>query len=212
MKYTFEDLTVGQYQQFLIEGDKLTPARAAEILTGKKKSQLTLKEIKTIRIESLNPPEKVTWNRLVLMGDTLYGRVDMNSLSFGEFVDLLDYAKDLNKNLVEVVALMYRPIVNLTFWNRVKLGIAQRLANRNAAPKRMMKILESLQYELEEYDPVKCDLRHKVIKQMPAHTAHWTVSFFLNFSQQLMIDSLKSLSQTVAETLKKTTDQPTKKG
>jgi len=213
MKYNFQDLTVDQYQQFLVEAETLTSARVAEILTGKRKTQLTLKEVEAIELGELSPPDAVQWNKMIFIDGRAYGRADINSLSFGEFVDLLDYAKDVHKNLVEIVALLYRPIISFSYKDRVKIGISNYLSKKGLAKATMVRLMDSVQYNLEEYDPIKCDLRHRIIKKFPAHTAHWAMTFFFNFSQQLRVNSLKSLATEVkVQTKNKTKPQPTNKG
>jgi hypothetical protein len=192
MTYNFEDLSVGQYQKLLQLGDDPKPIEVVEILTGKKRSELTVKETEEIQIGNITPPEAIAVDRFFFIDGVAYGRVDMETLSYGEFVDLLDYAKDMHKNLVDVVALMYRPITQFKGMASWKIKMANELIKRGAE-RRGLKVLESVDYEIELYDPVKCDLRHKQIKQLPASAAHWCVTFFLNFSQQLLNDSRKSL-------------------
>lgn len=200
MIYTFDTLSVGQYQRLIQLGESPEAYQVAEALTGKKKNQLTVKDIEGIKVGSLNPPEIVSLDKMLVHDGIPYGRVNMETLSYGEFVDLLDYAKDLNQNLIDVVALLYRPIVKFKGKANWKIKFGEYLVNRGLT-KRGLKLLDSVEYELEEYDPVKCDARRKAIKEFPAYTAHWAVTFFLNFLRQLENDSLRSSLQYQKETL-----------
>jgi hypothetical protein len=192
MKYEFKDLNVGQYQKLLKLGDNPKAIDVVQILTGKNRSQLTLKEINEIEVGNLNPPESIELTDIIEHDGVYYGRINMHTLSFGEFIDLLDYAKDISGNLTEIVALMWRPIDSFTLKDRFKIKMAGLLIKKKKY-KKGLNLLTGLNYKLEEYDTLKCDMRHKVIKSFPAATAHWAVSFFLNLSQILRQDSLKSL-------------------
>ena len=194
MVYQFSNLTVGQYQRLIRLKENPKAHEVIEALTGKTKNQLTVKELESVKFGNLNPPENVDIANLVVHDGVAYGRVNMENLTYGEFVDLLEYGKDLNKHLVDVVALMWRPITKMDWKNEWKIKWGNALLKRGSV-KRALKQFASIQYELEPYDPVKCDLRHKAIMEFPANTAHWAVTFFLNFSKQLKIDSHKSLIQ-----------------
>lgn len=194
MVYQFSNLTVGQYQKLIQLGENPQAHEVVEALTGKRRNEFTVKELQSIRFGNLNPPENIDICNLVVHNGVAYGRVNMETLSYGEFVDLLDYAKDMEKNLVDVVALLWRPIINFDWKTGLKIKYGNALLKAGSV-KRAMKQFASLKYELEPYDPIKCDLRHKEIKQFPANTAHWAVTFFLNFSKQLKVDSHKSLIQ-----------------
>jgi hypothetical protein len=194
MVYQFSNLTVGQYQRLIRLKENPKAHEVIEALTGKSKNQLTVKELESVKFGNLNPPETVDLANIVVHDGVPYGRVNMENLTYGEFVDLLEYGKDLNKHLVDVVALMWRPITEMDWKNEWRIKWGNMLLKRGSV-KRAMKQFASIQYELEPYDPVKCDLRHKVIQEFPANTAHWAVTFFLNFSKQLKIDSHKSLIQ-----------------
>jgi hypothetical protein len=63
------------------------------------------------------------------------------------------------------------------------------------------RLLTGIQYEIEDYDPVKCMKREEDFQTMPGAVAAFTSSFFLLISQMLWIDSLKSLKENL-ETLK----------
>ena len=211
MKYDWKSLKVEQYRKLLTLGESPQPIEVVEILTGKKRSQLTLAEVNSFKIGDLTPPNELEWNKVITYKGVDYGRVDMASLSYGEFVDLLEYSKDLNKNLVEVVALMYRPIVGISTKDALRVRLANFLLAKTKRVGWAIRLLDKVHFELEEYDTLKCDLRHGLVKEFPAHTAHWCVSFFLTFSQQSAIDSLKSLLQVLKESQEKNSDQLTNK-
>lgn len=209
VKYEFKDLTVGQYQKLLKLGQEPKAADVIQILTGKTRSQLTLAEINSVEIGNLNPPETVEMTDIIYHDGVYYGRVNMNTLSFGEFVDLLDYGKNIQDNLLEIVALMWRPIESFPLKDRFKIRMSGFLMKRKKW-KKGLQLLTQLNYKLEEYDTLKCDMRHKTIKAFPAATAHWAVSFFLNLYQTLKQDSLKSLmlqQQEMQKVLMKTLQQ-----
>jgi hypothetical protein len=63
------------------------------------------------------------------------------------------------------------------------------------------RLLTGIEYEIEDYDAIKCIRREEDFQTMPGTVAAYTSSFFLLISQLLWIDSLKSLKENL-ETLK----------
>lgn len=208
MEYNWETLTVKQYQQLLQEGEDLKPDRLVEILTGKSKLQMTVAEFENVRIGNIQPPDDLGWNKIILHNGVYYGRVDMDTLSYGEFVDLMDYGKDPAKNLVEIVALIYRPITEFPTKSKLQIRLAQYLSQTASMGNRykwIYNLVEKARFSVEQYDPIKCDLRHKEIKAFPAHAAHYCLTFFLTYYQLSVADSLKSSVDKMKAAIKATT-------
>lgn len=208
MHYTWDKLNIAQYQRLLTLKDQAKPEDLIWALTGKSKNEIPIKELKSLSVGSLEPKMDAISLRLVYHNGTLYGMQDMATLSFGLFADIMELGKDLNKHLPDMVSYLYRPVTKVSSWSLIKLRIIGQFGKRfksKWADKLILKWMTNLKYEIEEYDPVKCDARVKDIKEMPAAVGHNVATFFLIFSKQLQIDGLKSLRNqaiTMKEALK----------
>jgi len=204
MHYTWDKLNIAQYQRLLTLGDKAKPEDLIWALTGKNKNEIPIKDLKSLSVGKLEPKGDPAQLRLVHHNGIVYGMQDMSTLSFGLFADIMELGKDLNKHLPDMVSYMYRPVTKISFWSTVKLRIIGQIGTKLKTKwgiALMYKWLTNMKYEIEEYDPAKCDARIKDIKEMPASIGHNVATFFLILSRQLQIDGLKSLRDQ-AKTMK----------
>ena len=200
MKYTWETLTVAQYQRLLKMPKEPTTIQVIEALTGQPKNMLRIKDIKSLQIGDLTPRTDITSLPLFTHKGTLYGMQKTTDLSFGLFADIMEYGKDVPKFLPELVTTLYRPVKSMSFWSTVKLRIIANIAPRVNTIKWLRFIYKwylNLDYELEEYDPIVTDRRTKEAMGWPASVAHHTSTFFLVLSKILQVDFLKSSRESL---------------
>lgn len=64
-----------------------------------------------------------------------YGLIDLNKISFGEYIDLEEYKKDISKNLIKIFALLYRPIKKISYKENIfKRKIKSKLIKKYSTP------------------------------------------------------------------------------
>jgi hypothetical protein len=212
MVYNWNKLTVEQYSRMVTLGEAPKTDEVIWALTGKHKNDIKLSEVKTMHIGDLTPKLDPFFTKFFTLNGVLYGFQDMNDLSFGLFADLTEEGKNVQENLATMVSYLYRPVTKMNRWNRFKLRVMEAIAKRTTtvwALKMVYKLLDSIKFEIEEYDPVKCDMRYKAIKQAPASAAHNVASFFLILSKELQTNSRRSMVMMLKETVKTMRTQAT---
>ena len=111
-----------------------------------------------------------------------YGFQPLSKMSVAEWIDLSNRIKDPVKNLEEILAICYRPIVEDKFegmeW-KVKSYIKTLIGQSESLFK---------YYKVEEYDTEKRDWRAKIFQDLPIEYATGCLTFFLGFSMQLQRD------------------------
>lgn len=198
-----KEITAEQYSKIIAHGENLTEEHLFVILVGKPKSKLTVKEIGDIDFSDFIMPKDVIWCDLVYHKGVLYGRKQPDEFTFGEYLDLLEQAKDLSANLVSIMTILWRPVTKISFWNRTKAYLAYKflISKFQATRKIGFKLLANVQYEIEDYDPIRSIRREEDFKTLPGSIAAYTSTFFLITSQQLLIGSLKSLKENLDQTI-----------
>ena len=131
---------------------------------------------------------------------TTYGFQPISKMLVAEFIDLDARLKDPMKNLEELMAILYRPVINQRFesfeW-KVKSYIKTIVGQSENIFK---------YYDIEEYDSQKRDWRVEVFKDLPISYALGALTFFLQFGLMLQRD-LVSSTQSIPMSQKKETIQ-----
>ena len=131
---------------------------------------------------------------------TQYGFQPISKMLVAEFIDLDARLKDPMKNLEELMAILYRPVINARFesfeW-KAKSYIKTLIGQSEDIFK---------YYSVEEYDSQKRDWRVEVFKDLPISYALGALTFFLQFGLMLQRD-LVSSTQSIPMTQKKETIQ-----
>jgi len=197
MIYNWDNLTTEQYSRLLQNGDSKKPEDLLWALTGKSKNDMTLSEITTLRVGSIKPQDRKAVAQIFVGKDgRLYGLQDLNEMPFGLFDDVVSLASEPAKHLTLLVSYLYRPVLKMSFWSTVKLNIVGKFGARVNHPwfqKKVVKWMNTLNFEIEKYDPLKCESRLDIIKDSPAYIGHHVVTFFLILSRELQTSSLTSL-------------------
>lgn len=201
-----------QYRRLSGLGEEPTEDQIIFALLGKPKTKMTLKEIKELDLSKFEMPEVAAFPNLVFHNGKLYGRQDMQGMTFGLYIDLLEQAKDIQTNLILLMTMLWRPITKIDYWSRTKAYFASKalLSKSNRLRVWGLKLLASVKYEIEDYDTMTCMRREEEFKTMPGSLAAYTTTFFLITSEVLVVDSLKSLrdkmviqQQALEESLKR---------
>jgi hypothetical protein len=167
---SWDEVNIKQYQDvmILVEDDKLSDislmVKTIAALTGVEERQLIkapvshLREVyATLGLLTANMPNK-DLTRVVEIEGVEYGFIpDMKNLTFGEFVDLDTWLQEGYKNLVEILTILYRPVV-------------KRLEGR---------------YIIEEYDIDSASTRAKLFsKSLSIDTAYGALVFFYDIGNK----------------------------
>ena len=120
---SYDEITLQQYQEITALEDKYDSdihrvMAAIRILTKADEKQLMQISSKDVpRIEKVlawlkTPPEKTEVRDRFTMDGVEYGLVpDMDNLTVGEFADLENQCEEADKNMHEILAILYRPVV-----------------------------------------------------------------------------------------------------
>ena len=111
---TFSDLTIGQYTALHSTQDDI--ARIIILnpnLTKDKLNKLPKKSLDTAStyIRNIMMSEEAQHIDRIEIDGELYGFVnDWDSFSFGEYIDMQQYCRDVHKNATKVMSVMYRKV------------------------------------------------------------------------------------------------------
>lgn len=98
---------------------------------------------------------------------------DLEQMTLGEFVDLESYIEDIQNNMPEIMAILFRPVTDKSV----------------------------NYYNIEAYDG-KIKKRAEIMKNIPAEKVQDALVFFYNFGSILLTILLSSLTQDTAATKK----------
>ncbi len=197
-----KEITAEQYSLLsAIEGEP-TEEQLIKIFFGKPKGQMTLKEIQSLDFSGFKMPEADIYTDLILHEGVLYGKQDMQELTFGLYIDLLEQAKNIQANMILIIAMLWRPVTKISYWNRAKAFVANKLLSTKSLKLRAtgLKILSKVKYEILPYDVLECTRREDKFKSLPGSVAAYTATFFLITSQVLAAGSLRSLKSQLETT------------
>ena len=205
MELNWKTMTAGQFQKLIQLGDETTDEDLIRICLGKNKRDMTAEELEDITLGELIPPPNPLLPLFFHHEGQLYGRLDPTKLTFGEYIDFMEFGKSPAENLLECMALVFRP-VKLNAINRVKLWATLKLFAVNT-PKSIAtatKLQDTIVYKIEKYDAGISLMRSTKFEALPSYLAQWTLSFFFLTSQVLLTGSLNSF----LEGLNKKTTEP----
>ena len=193
MELTWKNMTAGQFQKLIQLGDSATDEDLIRICLGKSKRDMTAEELEAITLGELVPPANPLLPLFFRLEEQLYGRLDPTKMTFGEYIDLMEFGKSPSENLLECMALVFRP-VKLNAINRVKLWATLKLFQVNT-PKSVataVRLQDTINYTVEKYDAGTSIRRSGKFSELPAYLSQWTLSFFFLTSQVLLNGSLSS--------------------
>ena len=181
IKITIPDfVTVEQYQQLVdIEhlSDLMKIIRYVSVLSGisedeiKTWDHLGIKDVYSDLITAMDAKEE--FHPIFEYEGQLFGFANINKLSLGQYVDLENLAKDPNKNLHEMMAILYRPIKKHNFKNLVWKKLHGWMVKRG----KIDNIFKH--YTLEKYDSEDRVEAAETFKNIPFNFALGALAFFL---------------------------------
>lgn len=131
----------------------------------------------------------------------LWGFRNMSKMTLGEYIDIDNLAKDTEKNLTSILAILYRPIVD----NKIKDGQFIIKSTIKALKYDVENVFDY--YTVEEYDLETRKQRTPEFDSFPLDVAMGALGFFLDINAMLLTNSeIYSLKQTevlIKEEMKK---------
>jgi len=116
----------------------------------------------------------------------LYGYNPITKMTLGEFIDITNLTKDSSKNLEQIMALLYRPVLKHHF-NGMKWAFKHSFKTGLGEVEDLTKY-----YKLEKYSVELRNKNAEVMKQLPVSFALGALSFFLQVGNSLLLGSQTS--------------------
>jgi hypothetical protein len=149
--------------------------------------------------EMINNQEQA-FHPVIEWDGVLYGYRSMGKMELGEYIDIDNLCKDIDKNLNQILALLYRPITN----NRIKESTFIFKSTIKAMKYEVENVFDY--YDIEDYDPVKRKSEASKFDDFPIDIALGAMAFFLDIKAVLLsnsqIYSLKSQEIAIKEVMK----------
>jgi len=198
MEITWKNMTAGQFQKLIQLGEETTDEDLIKICLGKNKRDMTVEELEDITLGELVPPASPMLPLFFKFEGQLYGRLNPEKMTFGEYIDFMEFGKNPAENLLECMALVFRP-VKLNLINRIKLWATLKLfeVNTQKSVSTALKLQDTITYTIEKYDAITSLRKSNKFTALPAYLGQWTLSFFFLTSQVLLSGSLNSFLESL---------------
>jgi len=134
---------------------------------------------------------------IIEIDGVLHGYVDLSQMTLGEYVDLEKLVKEPNKNLAQIMAIMYRPITEHKF-NSLEYKIVNAY---KVGAKQMTNIWDY--YTLEPYNYSTSVVNTETMHKFPVAFALGALSFFLLQTSLIAPSIMRYSEATTAEKKKK---------
>jgi hypothetical protein len=180
--YKIEKVTIGdsyKVDQYLHTDDEDNKFEIISVLSG-----CPLHEVKSLKLKEWNylwhsvvnmfQSIEPDFARKITLGGIEYGMMDVSKMTIGEFSDI-DVISQKQKSIHEVLAVLYRPIVN----------------SKNS------------EYEIEAYDSNACQERSIHFLDCELRFARGCTSFFLKYSQEYLKSTQVYLDKILELEIKK---------
>lgn len=123
----------------------------------------------TDRVVNVNPE----FYPIIEVEGVMYGYCPITKLSLGANIDLESLSKDMNKNIEQIMGILYRPILKHRF-NSFEYAFKQSFKVKTGSVENLTKY-----YELEPYSVELREKTAEVFKNLPISFAFGATSFFL---------------------------------
>jgi hypothetical protein len=151
-------------------------------------------------INNMIGSQEQSFHPIIEWNGVLYGYRPMGKMTLGEYIDLDGLCKDVDKNLNQILALLYRPITS----KKIDEGKFIYKSTIKAMKYEVENVFDY--YEIEEYDPIKCKTISSKFDEFPIDIALGAMAFFLDTKAMLLSDSqiysLKHLETAIKEQMK----------
>ena len=135
----------------------------------------------------------------------LWGFSNMSKMKLGEYIDLDTLIKDPEKNINQILAVLYRPVTK----NNLTTATFLTKSTLKALKYEVENVFDY--YELEEYDPVLRKQRAESFDNFPIEIAMGAMAFFLDIAAVFLSDSQLYSLKTQEEIIKSKTKTMSKR-
>jgi len=134
-------------------------------------------------INEMISQQQQSFHPVIEWDGVLYGYRSMGKMNLGEYIDIDNLSKDVDKNLNQILALLYRPIVKDSI-DHSKFIYKSTIKALNYEVENVFDY-----YELEEYDPIKRKTESSKFDEFPIDIALGALAFFLDTKTMLLSNS-----------------------
>lgn len=150
------------------------------------------------RITEVINKNNQTFHPIIEWKGQLYGFRNMSKMTLGEYVDLDNLIKDTDRNLTDILALLYRPVTR----NEINTAKFIYKSTIKALKYEVENVFDY--YDVEEYNTDKRKVKAPEFDEFPLDIALGAMAFFLGTKIMLSNDILQSSHKTQTEKVKKT--------
>jgi len=151
-------------------------------------------------INTMINQQEQSFHPVIEWNGVLYGYRSMGKMSLGEYIDADTLSKDIDKNLNQLLSLLYRPITS----NKINEAKFIYKSTIKAMKYEVENVFDY--YEIEEYDVNKRKTEASKFDEFPIDIALGAMAFFLDTKAMLLSDSqtysLKSQETAIKEVMK----------
>jgi hypothetical protein len=174
----------------------ITNTEASEVMKWSLPSVIDVYKL----INDMISQQEQSFHPVIEWNGVLYGYCSMGKMTLGEYIDIDNLSKDVDKNLNNILALLYRPITS----KKIDEGKFIYKSTIKAMKYEVENVFDY--YELEEYDPIKRKADAPKFDEFPIDIALGAMAFFLDTKAVLLsnsqIYSLKSQEMEIKEMMK----------
>ena len=150
------------------------------------------------KINKIVTKNNQTFHPIIEWKGQLYGFRNMSKMTLGEYVDLDNLTKDVDRNLNDILALLYRPITR----NDVNTAKFIYKSTIKALKYEVENVFDY--YDVEEYDTDKRKVKAPEFDEFPLDIALGAIAFFLGTKETSLNGILLSSHKVKMEKMKKT--------
>lgn len=170
---TYSDVTLDQFKRY---HESKTDLERISVM-----SDVTIEQAKDIPLNELNDlidiinltleDERAKFFQRLTIGKVNFGFIpNLYTMSLGEYIDLVEFCKDVKKNIVSIMAILYRPITK-------QVGD---------------------KYQITKYDSNERILNEELIKTLTLEKFNGAMLFFSTLTNDLSATSLEYLREQIA--------------
>jgi hypothetical protein len=149
------------------------------------------------RIAEVITNNNQTFHPIIEWNGQLYGFKNMSKMQLDEYIDIDNLTKDTDRNLNEILAVLYRPITR----NDVNTGKFIYKSTIKALKYEVENVFDY--YDVEKYDSDKRKIKAPEFDNFPLDIALGALGFFLGTKAMLLNDTLSSFHKIQMDKVKK---------
>ena len=149
----------------------------------------------------MNNKNQQSFHRIIEWNGVMYGFRNMSKMNLGEYIDLDTLTKDVERNLTDILALLYRPVTR----NEINTGAFIWKSTIKALKYEVENVFDY--YDVEDYDADIRKTKAPDFEEFPLDIALGAMAFFLGTKAMLLSDTLLSSHKTQMEKMRKKTSK-----